>query len=79
MPDREQRHADSLADFVGFAIDTNNSVIEDDGYYFVQYGMPYTFTPTGIDVMLRYPHRGDTDWCKQRESDQRGTYRLIIT
>jgi len=46
--DRQQIRADSLAELVDFAIDTNNSVIEDSGYYVLHDGMLYTYEPPPI-------------------------------
>lgn len=50
--ERERIEADSLADLVDFAIDTNNSVIEDDGYYVLHDGMLYTYDPPEETVSL---------------------------
>jgi len=43
--ERQQIDAASLADLVDFAIDTNNSVIKDEGYHVLHDGMLYTYEP----------------------------------
>lgn len=50
--ERQQIEAESLAALVDFAIDTNNSVIEDDGYYVLHDGMLYTYSPPETDAAL---------------------------